>query len=60
MVSERLPRWLPDFVDRFVDERARKEVLGFVRAVREDPAHPLREAIDRYLADLATTCSTTR
>jgi uncharacterized membrane-anchored protein YjiN (DUF445 family) len=53
MVSGRLPRWVPDFVDRLVDERAHKEVVGFVRAVREDPAHPLREAIDGYLADLA-------
>ncbi|RZS68758.1 uncharacterized membrane-anchored protein YjiN (DUF445 family) [Agromyces ramosus] len=53
MVSGRLPRWMPDFVDRFVDDRAHREVLGFVRAVREDAAHPLREAIDGYLADLA-------
>jgi len=44
---------MPDFVERFVDERAHKEVLAFVRAVREDPAHPMRETIDRYLADLA-------
>ena len=53
LVTERLPRWMPEFVERFVDERAHKEVLGFVRAVREDPAHPMRETIDRYLADLA-------
>ena len=53
MVAGRIPRWMPDFVERFVDERAHKEVLGFVRAVREDPAHPMRETIDRYLADLA-------
>jgi uncharacterized membrane-anchored protein YjiN (DUF445 family) len=53
LVSGRMPRWVPDFVERLVDERAHKEVLGFVRAVREDPAHPMRETIDRYLADLA-------
>ena len=53
VVSGRMPRWMPDFVERLVDERARKEVLGFVRAVRDDPAHPMRETIDRYLADLA-------
>ncbi|MFF2370508.1 DUF445 domain-containing protein [Agromyces sp. NPDC058110] len=53
MVSDRLPRWMPGFVDRLVDDRAAREVLGFVRAVRADPRHPLREAIDRYLADLA-------
>ncbi|MDR6905506.1 uncharacterized membrane-anchored protein YjiN (DUF445 family) [Agromyces sp. 3263] len=53
IVSGRMPRWMPDFVEKFVDERAHKEVLAFVRAVREDPAHPMRETIDRYLADLA-------
>ncbi|GAA1839127.1 DUF445 domain-containing protein [Agromyces salentinus] len=53
MVSDRLPKWMPGFVDRFVDDRASREVLALVRAVRSDPAHPAREAIDRYLADLA-------
>src|SRR5215207_4010019 len=53
LVSGRMPRWMPDFVERIVDERAHKEVVKFIRAVREDPAHPMRETIDRYLADLA-------
>ncbi|MFF2273600.1 DUF445 domain-containing protein [Agromyces sp. NPDC058136] len=53
MVSDRLPRWLPGFVDRVIDDRAHREVLAFVRAVRADRAHPLRLAIDRYLAELA-------
>jgi uncharacterized membrane-anchored protein YjiN (DUF445 family) len=53
MVSDRLPRWLPSVVNRFVDDRAYREVLGFMRAVREDPHHPLREAVDRWLADFA-------
>lgn len=53
MVSDRLPRWVPKLVDRFVDDRAYREVLAFVRAVRADDAHPLRLAIDRWLADLA-------
>ncbi|MDQ0894401.1 DUF445 domain-containing protein [Agromyces ramosus] len=53
MVSERLPRWVPGFVDRFVDDRAAREVLAFAQAVRLDPEHPLRLAIDQYLAELA-------
>lgn len=53
MVSDRLPRWVPKLVDRFVDDRAYREVLAFVRTVRTDDAHPLRLAIDRYLGDLA-------
>ncbi|WP_350348061.1 DUF445 domain-containing protein [Agromyces sp. G08B096] len=51
MVSERLPRWMPGFVDRFVDDRAHREVLGFVRAVRDDPEHPLRAAVDDWLTE---------
>jgi uncharacterized membrane-anchored protein YjiN (DUF445 family) len=52
MVSGRLPKWMPDFVDRLVDDRAYREVLAFVRSVREDPGHPLRVSIDAYLTDL--------
>jgi uncharacterized membrane-anchored protein YjiN (DUF445 family) len=52
LVSGRLPQWLPGFVDRFVDDRANREVIGFVRAVRADPSHPFRLAIDRYLEEL--------
>ncbi|WP_395244644.1 DUF445 domain-containing protein [Agromyces sp. MMS24-K17] len=53
MVSSRLPRWLPQVVDRFVDDRAHREVLAFVRAVRDDPGHPARVAIDSWLAEFA-------
>jgi uncharacterized membrane-anchored protein YjiN (DUF445 family) len=51
-VSERLPRWLPGFAAKMVDDKAYREVLGFVGAVRAQPEHPLRLAIDRYLAEL--------
>ncbi|GAA4379658.1 DUF445 domain-containing protein [Agromyces bauzanensis] len=52
MVSTRLPKWVPSFVGGLVDDRAYREVLAFVRAVREDQGHPLRGAIDGWLADL--------
>ncbi|SDK25771.1 Uncharacterized membrane-anchored protein YjiN, DUF445 family [Cryobacterium psychrotolerans] len=51
-VSQRLPRWLPGFVGEMVDDKAYREVLGLVAAVRAQPGHPLRQAIDRYLAEL--------
>lgn len=54
-VSARLPGWLPGFVDRFVDDKAYREVLALVRAVQTEPAHPLRVAIDNYLAELAAS-----
>jgi uncharacterized membrane-anchored protein YjiN (DUF445 family) len=53
MISGRLPSWMPGFVDRFVDDRAHREALGFIRSVRDDPEHPLRLAVDHYLEELA-------
>jgi uncharacterized membrane-anchored protein YjiN (DUF445 family) len=52
-LSERLPGWLPGFAARMVDDRAFREVLGLLGAARADPRHPLRLAVDRYLAQLA-------
>lgn len=54
-VSARLPGWLPGFVDRFVDDKAYREVLALVRTVQAEPRHPLRIAIDDYLAELAAS-----
>jgi len=51
-VSDRLPGWVPGFLDRMVDDRAYKEVIGFIHAVRRDQRHPMRTALDQYLADL--------
>ena len=51
-VSQRLPGWLPGFVDKLVDDKAHREVLAFVAAVRADAGHPLRQAIDRYLVEV--------
>jgi uncharacterized membrane-anchored protein YjiN (DUF445 family) len=51
-VSTRLPRWLPGFVGEMVDDKAYREVLAFVATVQAEPHHPLREAIDHYLAEL--------
>ncbi|MCS5720779.1 DUF445 domain-containing protein [Herbiconiux sp. CPCC 203407] len=51
-VSGRLPRWVPGFARDLADERAHRELIGVLNAVREDPEHPLRVAIDGYLVDL--------
>ncbi|MCI2957937.1 DUF445 domain-containing protein [Agromyces atrinae] len=53
-VSNRLPRWVPRMVDKLVGDRAYREALRFVAAVRADPEHPLRLAADRYLDGLFT------
>ncbi|HEU5223963.1 MAG TPA: DUF445 domain-containing protein [Candidatus Lumbricidophila sp.] len=52
-VSHRLPAWVPKAVHQLIDDRVHAEALHFVAAVRDDPHHPLRGAIDRYLAKLA-------
>jgi uncharacterized membrane-anchored protein YjiN (DUF445 family) len=58
MVSGRLPTWLPSAVSRAIDERLYHEALVFVHAVREEQGHPLRLAIDGYLATLAEDLGT--
>jgi len=53
LVSRRLPGWVPKLAHRFVDETVYHEAVKFVDAVRADPRHPARLAIDGYLARLA-------
>ncbi len=54
LVSRRLPSWVPSLAHRFVDDTVYKEAVKFVAAVRADPQHPARHAIDAYLARLST------
>jgi uncharacterized membrane-anchored protein YjiN (DUF445 family) len=53
LVSRRLPSWVPGLAHRLVDDTVYREAVGFVNAVRADPEHPARSAIDGYLARLA-------
>ena len=52
LVSSRMPSWVPSIANRFIDDRAHKEVVKFVRAVRDNEQHPFREAANRFLHDL--------
>jgi uncharacterized membrane-anchored protein YjiN (DUF445 family) len=58
LVSRRLPGWVPSLAHRFVDDALYREAVTFVDAVRADPQHPARGAIDRYLARLAESLRT--
>jgi len=51
-VSQRLPGWLPGFVDKLVDDKAYREVLAFVASARADRQHPVRRALDEYLTEV--------
>lgn len=53
LVSRRLPSWVPRLAHRLVDDTVYHEAVKFVHAVRADPQHPARLAIDGYLARLA-------
>jgi uncharacterized membrane-anchored protein YjiN (DUF445 family) len=53
LVSGRLPSWAPRIAQRLVDEAVYREATQFVQAVRTDPRHPARRALDDYLARLA-------
>jgi uncharacterized membrane-anchored protein YjiN (DUF445 family) len=53
LVSRRLPAWVPGVAARLVDDTVYREAVQFIDAVRADPRHQARGAIDGYLARLA-------
>jgi uncharacterized membrane-anchored protein YjiN (DUF445 family) len=52
-VTGNAPGWTPRFVDEKVAERVYRELVRFASAVRDEPDHAARQAIDRFLADFA-------
>ena len=53
VVSQRLPDWSPRFVDELVADKLYGEVLAFAWAVRIEPHHPMRTAVDTFLMEFA-------
>ena len=58
VVSDRAPTWSPKFVDSMVADKVYGEVLSFTWLVKTDPNHPMRLAIDKFLADFASDMQT--
>jgi uncharacterized membrane-anchored protein YjiN (DUF445 family) len=54
VVSDRAPTWSPKFVDSMVADKVYGEVLSFAWLVKTDPNHPMRIAIDKFLAEFAS------
>lgn len=54
IVHDRAPSWSPRFVDGLIADRVYLEVQNFAWAVKTDPEHPLRIAIDTFLVEFAT------
>ena len=58
VVAQRAPSWSPRFLDAMLADRIYREVEAFARAVRDDPNHELRKALDRFLAEFASDLQT--
>jgi uncharacterized membrane-anchored protein YjiN (DUF445 family) len=57
-LSTRAPWWTPRWLDERVTQRLHAEALAWVADIRDDPAHPAREALDSLLRQLATDLQT--
>ena len=58
VVSQRAPSWSPRFLDGIVADRIYHEVEAFALAVKTDPGHQLRQALDTFLAEFARDLQT--
>jgi uncharacterized membrane-anchored protein YjiN (DUF445 family) len=52
-VESEAPGWTPRFLDERLARRVHRELLRVARAVRDEPNHAARRAVDAYLAKLA-------
>jgi uncharacterized membrane-anchored protein YjiN (DUF445 family) len=52
-VTGEAPGWTPRFVDERVARRIHRELVRFAAAIRDEPGHAAREAVDTFLADFA-------
>jgi uncharacterized membrane-anchored protein YjiN (DUF445 family) len=52
-VTGEAPGWTPRFVDERVARRIHRELVRFATAVRDEPGHAARQAIDTFLNDFA-------
>jgi uncharacterized membrane-anchored protein YjiN (DUF445 family) len=58
LVRRQAPTWSPRVVDELVAARVWTEVHRVATAVRDQPQHPMRRALDRWLASLAADLRT--
>jgi uncharacterized membrane-anchored protein YjiN (DUF445 family) len=53
VVADHAPTWSPKFVDDMIADKVFSEVLAFAWAVKTDPEHPMRKAVDKFLVEFA-------
>jgi uncharacterized membrane-anchored protein YjiN (DUF445 family) len=58
VVADHAPTWSPKFVDALIADKVFSEVLAFSWAVKVDPEHPMRKAVDKFLVEFAEDLQT--
>jgi uncharacterized membrane-anchored protein YjiN (DUF445 family) len=53
VVADHAPTWSPKFVDAMIADKVFAEVLAFAWAVKTEPEHPMRKAVDKFLVEFA-------
>ncbi len=53
LVTKQAPGWSPRFVDDLVGDRLHLQLVRFLAAVRDEPDHDVRQAVDRLLTQFA-------
>ncbi len=53
IIGARAPWWSPKWLDDTVTARIHVELVAWLKEVRDNPQHRVREAIDRFLGQLA-------
>lgn len=53
LVDQRKPAWAPKFVNNLIGERVYRELIKFTAEVSANPHHEARQAVRRWLEDLA-------
>ena len=54
IVGQRAPWWTPNWLDERVALRIHAEAVEWVAEIRDDPHHLARQALDRWLTELAS------
>ncbi len=53
VIGARAPWWSPKWLDDTVITRIHAEIVSWLEEVRDDPDHRMRQAVDRFLGQLA-------
>ncbi|MCM3887481.1 DUF445 domain-containing protein [Frankia sp. R82] len=58
LILDQAPTWTPQWLDEAVAAKAYDKALEALAQIRADPAHRVRQTLDRFLADQATRLRT--